>query len=76
MLIPEIKTMRSGGQHRVRGMDDNKWMGSLSLTRESGQAREQCVTVRYFDFDFSISLAPRCCFVLLVQIPVGKLRYL
>jgi hypothetical protein len=68
--------MRSGGQHPVRGMDDNKWMGSWSLARDSGQACEQCVTARYFDFDFSISLAPRCCFVLPVQIPTEKSRYL
>lgn len=68
--------MRSGGQHPVRGMDDNKWIGSLSLTRDSVQAREQCVTAKYFDFDFSICLAPRCCLVLPVQILIGKFRYL
>jgi len=68
--------MPSGGQHPVRGMDDKQMEGNWSLTRDSGQVREQCVTARYFDFDFSISLAPRCCFVLPVQIPTGKLRYL
>ncbi|MGF6510642.1 hypothetical protein [Paraburkholderia sp. 32] len=77
MLIPELKTTRSGGQHSVRGMDDNQMEGQQEPEELiQVRPRERHVTARCFDVDFSFFWPQRCCFVLPAQFFAEKLRYL